>query len=487
MRLRHLFWTLVLAWTVPWSPGAFGQDLASLDRFISEAQEAWPVPGMAVVIVKDGETVLEKGYGLREIGGSEPVDEHTLFAIASNTKAFTSAALAMLVEEGKLSWDHPVREHLPYFQLYDPHVSQEMRIRDLLSHRSGLGTYSGDLLWYGTDYSAEEVVRRARFLVSGMSWGDFIQERLLSPLGMDRTLVSVGDLPGTTNVATPHKNRTDGVVPVAWYDWDAMAAAGGIISSVSDMAKWMKLRLNHGRWEGASLFSEASSWEMWTVHTPRAVSAGSRRSSPSTHFRGYGLGWSLNDYQGRLVASHGGGYDGMFSRVVLVPEENLGIAVLTNSMTSISTAVTNTILDEYLGAEGRDWSGPMLESWRSARERFEARQSRFLDERVEGTEPSLPLYGYAGRYGGAMYGDATISVEDDGLVLRLLPNPDLVADLTHLHYDTYLVRWRETFAWFGQGAATFILDPYGEVTEVKLDVPNDDLWFHELELRKRGR
>jgi hypothetical protein len=156
-------------------------------------------------------------------------------------------------------------------------------------------------------------------------------------------------------------------------------------------------------------------------------------------------------------------------------------------MTSVSTALTKTILDEYLGAEERVWSGPMLESWRSARERFEERQNRFLDERLEGTEPSLSPGGYAGRYGGAMYGDATISVEDGGLVFRLLPNPDLVADLTHIHYDTYLVQWRETFAWFGQGAATFILDPYGEVTELKLDVPNDDLWFHELELKKKDR
>jgi CubicO group peptidase (beta-lactamase class C family) len=498
---------LVLPSTLP------GQepDVRALDAFFAEAQDEWPVPGLAVAIVKDGETVLARGYGVRELGGEDSVDENTLFAIASNTKAFTAAALAILVEEGKLGWNDQVQDHLPWFQLYDPWVSAEMRVRDLLSHRSGLGTYSGDLLWYGTGYSAEEVVRRSRFVpqagpfrasygysnlmfiaagevvaaVSGTSWPEFVEERILRPLGMDRTLTSTEDLMEAENVATPHKNRTDGVSPIGWYNWDAMAAAGGIISSVSDMARWMKLRLNHGELGGVRIFGEGSSWEMWTVHTPRPISTASRQSEPSTHFLGYGLGWNLNDYQGRLVANHGGGYDGMFSRVVLVPEEGLGIVVLTNSMTSVSTAIANTVLDAYLGVPRRDWSGPMLESWIRDRERFEARQHRFLEERVEGTKPSLELSDYAGRYGGPMYGDAEITLEDRGLVLHLLPNPDLVADLEHLHHDTFLIRWRKTFAWFGTGAASFLLDARGGVSEVRLDVPNDDLWFHELELKRK--
>ncbi len=486
-------------------------DLDRLDAFMARAQEDWPVPGFAVAIVKDGETVLAKGYGVRRSDAPEPVDEHTLFAIASNTKAFTAAALAMLAEEGRLGWDDRVQEHLPWFQLYDSYVSHEMRIRDLLSHRSGLGTFSGDLLWYGTDYSAGEVVRRARYVpqagpfrasygysnlmfitagevvsaVSGMSWQAFVQERILNPLGMNRTATSVAELRNRENVATPHKNRIDEIIPLEWYNWDAMAAAGGIISSVSDMARWLELCLSHGTLDDLELFSEGSSWEMWTIHNPFSISPQARRSQPTTHFRGYGLGWSLNDYQGRLVASHGGGYDGMFSRVVLVPEEGLGIVVLTNSMTSVSTAVANTVLDAYLGAPDRNWSKTMLDSWKSSRERFEARQTRFLEEQVQGTLPSLPLEGYAGTYGGEMYGDATVSLEDGGLVLRLLPNPDLMADLTHLHHDTFLLEWRKTFAWFGTGAATFRLDPFGNVTEIDLNVPNDDLWFYELELKRK--
>ncbi len=513
-----LFLLLILSGlegSAPWvqSAAVLGQppEAASLDRMIAETQREWPVPGLAVVVLKDGETVLMKGYGERELGTGEPVNENTLFAIASNSKAFTSAALAMLVEEGKLSWDDPVRKHLPYFHLYDPYVSEEMRIRDLLSHRSGLGTFSGDLLWYGTGYAAEEVVKRTRYVpqagpfrasygysnlmfiaageviaaVSGMPWADFVEARILVPLGMARTVTSTTELSLVDNVATPHKNYLDRVEPIEWYNWDAMAAAGGIISSVSDMAGWLELQLGNGEAEGGRLFSDESSWEMWTVHTPRAVSAGSRTATPSTHFRGYGLGWSLNDYLGRLIVSHGGGYDGMFSRVVLVPEEQLAVAVFTNSMTSVATAITNTVLDAYLGGEPKDWSEDLLGSWRSARQSFEARQNRFEEERVEGTSPSLALEAYTGSYGGPMYGEATVTREGDGLVLRLLPNPDLVADLTHLHHDTFLLQWRSTFAWFGKGVATFVLDSFGGVSEMKLDVPNDDLWFHELEMKKR--
>jgi CubicO group peptidase (beta-lactamase class C family) len=302
---------------------------------------------------------------------------------------------------------------------------------------------------------------------------------------MTRTVTSTDDLVSRDNVATPHKNYTDSIVTVDWYNWDAMAAAGGIISSVSEMAEWLQLQLNQGELDGRRFFSQESSWEMWTVHTPLRVSSNLRETMPSTHFRGYGLGWSLNDYKGRMIASHGGGYDGMFSRVVLVPEEDLGVVVLTNSMTSVSTAIANYVVDAFLGGEERDWSRTMLASFRAAREAFEARQTDLVDNSVGGTEPSLPLGGYVGNYGGAMYGEATVSEDSGGLVLRLLPNPDLVADLTHLHHDTFLVQWRERFSWFGQGTATFVLDATGVASEIRLDVPNDDLWFHELELKRK--
>jgi CubicO group peptidase (beta-lactamase class C family) len=301
---------------------------------------------------------------------------------------------------------------------------------------------------------------------------------------MDNTVVSVKDLNGKTNVATPHAEKGGRIVPLEWYNWDAMAAAGGIISTVADMAEWLKLQLNRGSLDGVTYFSEEVSRTMWTPHNNTRVTIQSERLYPSTHFRAYGLGWGLMDYLGRKVVSHGGGYDGMFSRVVLVPEEKLGMVVLTNSMTSIPTALTYRILDDYLGGEPRDWSAEFLERSETTRESRRKYWEKFEAERVADTRTSLPLEAYTGTYGGPMYGDATVSLEDGRLVLKLLPNPDLVGDLTHWHYDTFQVEWREQFAWFGRGTVQFLLDAGGEVAEMKIDVPNDDLWFTELEFKK---
>lgn len=497
-------------------PGAFlaaqQVDVAALDAYIASAQKGWPVPGLSVAIVKDGQVVLAKGYGVREMGGGEAVDEHTLYAIASNSKAFTAAALAQLVDAGKLSWNDRVVDHLPWFRLYDPWVTQEMRVRDLLSHRSGLGTYSGDLLWYGTPYSAREVVERARHLaqaypfragygysnlmfiaagevlreISGQGWHAAMEERFFAPLGMSRSVTSVRELAVAGNVATPHKYVGGRTLPIGWYNWDAMGAAGGIISSVHDMSLWMRAQLAGGEWGGVRLFSPARQQEMWSVVNPLAVTPAYRQRYASTNFRGYGLGWSLADYKGRKVVSHGGGYDGMYSQVALVPDEGLGVVVLTNAMTDIAGALVYRVLDAYLGGEPRDWAGEALPRWKESRVAFEARQAAFEKGKVPGTRPSLPLERYAGTYGGPMYGDASVALEGGRLVLRVLPNPDLVADLEHLHYDTFLIRWRTELAWFGTGAATFVLDAAGVPSELKLDVPNDDLWFHELEMRRRG-
>jgi CubicO group peptidase (beta-lactamase class C family) len=492
--------------------GAQEVDLGALDAYFARAQEDWPVPGLSVAIVKEGHIVFEEGYGVRDARQGYAVDEHTLYAIASNSKAFTAAALAMMVDEGRMTWDDRVVDHLPWFEVYDPWVSQEMRVRDLLSHRAGLGTYSGDLLWYGTPYTAEDVVRRTRHVpqafsfragygytnlmfiaagevlraVSGMGWHDFVEERFFAPLGMTRSVTSTNDLPLRDNVATPHKNERGAVLPLEWYNWDAMGAAGGIISSVHDMARWLIAQLDEGAVGDVRLFGEEAQREMWRVHNPFAVSPGYRERYPSTHFRGYGLGWSLADYRGRMIASHGGGYDGMYSQVALVPEEELGVVVLTNAMTGVAPALIYRVLDAYLGGEPRDWSGEVLPGWVASRERFHERQDRAEEGRIPGTRPSLQLSDYAGTYGGPMYGDATVTLEDDHLVLRLLPNPDLVADLEHLHFDTFIIRWRTELAWFGKGTAQFLMDATGVVTEMKLDVPNDDLFFHELEMKRRA-
>ena len=488
-----------------------GPDVAALDAYIAKARADWDVPGMAVAVVKDGQVVLAKGYGVRELGGTGPVDDQTLFAIASNSKAFTSAALAILVREGKLGWDDRVVDHLPWFQLYDPYVTSDVRIRDLLSHRTGFTAYSGDLVWYGTTYSREEVVRRARYLkpvapfrasygysnvmfaaaglvveqASGQRWEDFVRARIFDPLGMTRTLASVDALAKTTNVATPHGLSEGALRAFPWVNWEGSGPAASVLSSVADMATWIRLQLGRGSVDDVTLFSDAESDQMWTPHASFTVSRAASQRTPSTHFRGYGLGWSLSDYRGRKIVEHGGAYDGMYSRVALVPEENLGLVVLTNSMTSISSALSMRILDAYLGGEPRDWSQEYLERYRKSEADKVERIAAIERTRIEGTHPSFPLAAYAGTYGGDLYGDVTVSLEDGRLVLRMLPNPDLVADLSHFHHDTFEIRWRRPFPWFGKGWAQFIMNTSGEIVEMTLDVPNDDFWFWEPEFKRR--
>lgn len=513
MHLRDTSKFLVGVWAVALvlAPDRPAQDVAKLDGVIAKAREEWSVPGLSVAIVKDGKVLLSKGYGVRELGKPEGVDGDTLFAIASNTKAFTAAAVAMLAEENKLRFDDPVQRHLPWMQLYDSWVSAELRVDDLLCHRSGLGTFSGDLLWWGTPYSPEEILRRTRHLkpagpfrasygysnlmflaagevivkASGVSWQQFMKSRIFDPVGMSRTLTSVTELAATTNIATPHKPTPDKITAIPWYNWDSMAAAGGIISSSGDMAKWLIVQLERGRIDGERrLFSEASSRRMWHPHTPMSVGEAFRKRSPTTHFRAYGLGWVLADYKSRLTASHGGGYDGMYSHVLIVPEEKLGIVVLTNSMTGIAPSLANTIVDEFLGGDQQDWLTPDLARDRADRREFYERIRKQMEPKAAGTKPSRSSDAYVGRFRCPMYGDATVGMEDNRLVLRLLPNASLVADLEHLHYDTFVIRWRAESAWFAEGTVQFVPNRDGDFVQLKLDVPNDDLWFHELELKR---
>lgn len=504
---------LTFLWLILLFVSAAAQEpsIADLDAAIAHARTEFGVPGLAVAIVKDDAVVLSRGYGVRELGGDEAVDDKTLFAIASNTKAFTATLLAILVDEGKVSWNDRVQQYLPWFQLYDPYVSADARIVDLLSHRIGLGTFSGDLVWYGTPYSREEVVRRARFLpqafpfragygysnimyiaageviqkAAGKSWEDLLREKILDPLGMENTVLSVGALKAGDNVATPHGFANGTVRTYPWYEWDSTVPAGGIISCVADLSSWMRLVLNRGTRNGEEIYTDRQSRLMWTPHANFVVSQRGREQNPFTNFSAYGLGWSLQDYDGYLIASHGGGYDGMFSQTLLVPDLKLGVVVLTNSMTGIAGAITRTVLDAYLGKAGRDYYAEGVQRQERGREREAAQWKRDDSLRVLGTSPSFDLSVYEGTFGGEMYGDATVTLEDGKLVLRLLPNPDLVADLTHWHYDVFEVNWRTDFSWFGTGKISFLMDQKARVSEFKLNVPNNDFWFHELEFVKK--
>jgi CubicO group peptidase (beta-lactamase class C family) len=483
-------------------------DLKKLDAYYSKALRDWGIPGMSVAIVKDGKIVFSKGYGVKELGKPEAPDANTIYAIASNSKAFTSAIIAQLVEEGKLNWNDKVRKHLPYFELYDPWVSQEATIRDILSHRIGLGTFSGDLIWYRSTLSAEQIVKTIKHLpraydfrsgygysnvmyitageviraVTGKSWGENVHERFLKPLGMDRSIWTTKDLDKKGNYASPHALFNGEHKPIVWEDWGTVAATGGIISSVNDMSQWIIFNLNHGIWKQDTLLSKQSRNMLWTNHNPFSVDHTSK--DKSVHMRGYALGWSVNDYRGRLRVGHTGGYSGMLSAVALIPDENLGVVVLTNGMKSVFAPLVNYTIDAFLKAPERDWSTEILANQKN---NPDTRVDDRKKARVTGTKPTLNEEKFIGEYEAAAYGTISVKKVNDKLKIYFQHTPDLTATLEHWHYDVYELTWDnpEVLAWFTFGTVKFELDNSNNVKGLSFDVPNDDFFFEELNAKKK--
>ncbi len=471
--------------------------LRELDAYIERAMRDWKVPGLALAVVKDDSVVFVRGYGVRAMGKPEPVDPNTLFAIASNTKLFTAVAAGMLVDEGRMKWDDPATRYLPSFQLFDPYVTREITLRDLLSHRSGLGR-RGDLLWEAFPYDRAEVLRRIRFLApnssfrsahgyqnimflaageavaaaAGKSWDDLVRERIFQPLGMTRSNTTVRDLDAGDNVARPHVNSEEGrQTAVPYRNMDNIAPAGAINSSAREMAQWIKLLLADGRYGGRTLLKPETLREISSPQSLRPLEPDS--VVPSIHFSAYGLGVGMHDYRGVKVLRHTGGIDGMLSLVGLIPEKGLGIVVLTNTSdhNNLFTALMYRVFDEYLGVPPRDWSSIFLAQTRAAQASTADQRRRLDAARVADARPSLPLAKYTGRYESPLYGEITVAHENGGLVLRL--GRSLVGDLEHWHYDTFRPRWR-ALAERSEGAGeppfvSFTLDVTGKVEKVQID------------------
>jgi CubicO group peptidase (beta-lactamase class C family) len=491
--------------------GQLDQKLKEIDDYANVVMDTWKGPGMAIGIVKDDKLVFAKGYGVRELGKPEKVDENTLFAIASNSKAFTAASLAILVDEKKLNWDDKVSKYLPDFRMYDPWVTSELTIRDLVSHRVGLDTFSGDLLWYDTTYSSDEILHRLRYLkpvssfrtrfgyqnlmfiaagkviekVSGKTWAEFVRERILTPLAMNRTETSVRDL--KDNVAMPHNESGGKLRPLPHGNVDGAAAAAGLNSSVADLSKWIRLQLGHGKFEGKQIFSEAQSCQMWQPNIMLPISEAAAKNNPTRHFNAYGMGWFLNDYQGRKIMNHSGGLDGMLSYTVLIPEENVGFVVLTNNESPSFAIMMNKIMDVFTDAPKRDWNAEAIVRQKNNKAADEEKVKAIDAARKLNTKPSLDLKDYVGKYSGNMYGDVNVTEENGHLVMRLGPAPNFVADLEHWHLDTFQIHWRPTVHYnFPRGFVTFTIDKDGHTDELKIDQPNNDFWFYEL-IQKRAK
>ena len=463
---------------------------AEFDEYVNKALKDWGVPGIAIAIVKDDKVVLAKGFGVRELNKPEPVDDQTLFAIGSSSKAFTAASIAMLVDEGKLKWDDPATKHLPGFQLFDPYSTRELTITDLLSHRSGLTR--GDLLWYASSHDRSEVLRRVRYLkpswslrsrygyqnimflaagqiipsITGKTWDDFIRDRIFTPLGMKSSTTSIKAFAASSNVASPHSRINDKIQAVSWRNIDNIAPAGSINSNVTDMAQWVRLQLGGGVYQNQRLLSAASIKEMQTPQTIIRLEGMQGSLYPEAHFLTYGLGWFLSDYRGKKVVEHGGAIDGMRAQVAMIPEEKLGLVVLTNLHGNVlPVALMYKIFDIYLNAPHRDWSADMLKVRNTLEEQAKAAEKKAESERVQGTSPSVALDKYAGTFQSDMYGEAKVALENDKLVLRFGPN--FTGDLQHWHYDTFRVVWRDQMQ--GKGFVNFRLNSAAKVDVINVE------------------
>ena len=464
----------------------------AMDSLVERTMAAFNVPGIAVAVVKDGETVFAKGYGVRSIATRQKMDENTLFAIASNTKAFTATALAILIDEGRLTWDSHVTDHIPEFRLNDPWVTAEFTIRDLLTHRSGLGLGAGDLMLWpdSSSFTIPEIIHNLRFLkpvssfrtkydydnllyivagevvarVSGMSWEEFVEKRIMQPLGMNRSAASFTRLQDKTNVIDAHVSLDGKLQVVAKEESKLYNAAGGIYSSVSDMTKWVLMQINEGAY-GEKLekriFSAKVHTDMWTPQTIIPV----RGQSPyNTHFSSYGLGWGLSDVKGCLQASHTGGLMGIVTQVTILPERKLGIIVFTNQQEGGAfVAITNTIKDFYLGMDAVDRVNEMSERVKS--------RTADADKVVAAVQAKIAAHGkaaakmdrqpYAGTYTDSWFGDIVISLTAGRMRFQSSKSPKLRGNMHFYNGNTFVVRWDDrTFD--ADAFALFNLDQEGK-------------------------
>lgn len=513
LSLSLMLFIFITAWPQTLTP-------VQIDKLAEQTMEAFNVPGIAVAVVKDDRVVHMKGYGVSSIITGKKTDENTLFAIASNSKAFTAAALGILVDEGKISWETKVIDVIPEFRLYNAYVTEDFNIKDLLTHRSGMGLGAGDLMLWpdSSTFTKEEIIHNLRYLkqtspfrtkydydnllylvagevvgrVSGQSWEQFIEERIMKPLGMESSSPSPGMARDRSNMIDAHVpvNGVLQVVPI--YESDLLNPAGGIISSVADMTKWVMMQLNHGKYgenNGRQLLMERTHREMWTPQTIIPVRAGGPYNS---HFAGYGLGWRLTDVSGYLQASHTGGLAGIVTQVTLIPELKLGIIVFTNQQEgSAFTSITNAIKDGYLGVTGNDWVKTLKESV----ERNRAEAKKITDEIWAKVEANRSKTGapvdhstYAGTYSDKWFGDVVIAKEGGKLHFRAVKSPKLRGEMLYYTGNTFIVKWDDR-SMDADAYAVFTLDKDGKAAGFTMEAisPLTDFSydFHDLSLRRK--
>lgn len=473
------------------------------DEWVQGVMADWSVPGLAVGAVKDGEVVLLEGYGYRDVENRLPVTPRTLMAIGSNSKSFTVVLMGQLVDEERLEWNTPVQEYLPGFDLHDDYAAGRMRVRDLVTHVSGLPRH--DLLWYGRSLDREALFERLQFLepttsfrgrwqyqnlmfmtagylvetVTDQSWDRRIRERIFEPLRMTRSNTSVTDMPGSDDFAHPYLLQDGELSKIPFRNIDNVGPAGSINSSVEEMLHYIRMHLGKGEYEGTRILSESNQEMMQTAQSV----VGSRDQYPELGPATYGMGTFVSSYRGHKMVNHGGGIDGFISAMGWLPNDAIGVMVLTNmsgEANPVPTIVERRVFDDLLGLEPLDWNARSKEQVAEGRERQEKEREEREAERVAGTSPSHPLSAYAGTYEHPGYGRVDVRTEGGTLRLRL---DRYVAALEHFHFDVFVVDAPDGEMVPLEGRVQFLMNDAGTIDRVALPLESslDPIVFERVE------
>lgn len=491
---------------------------SQIDQLVEQAMKKFNVVGASVGIVKDGKIIHTKGYGFLSSKSKVKVNEHTQFAIASNSKAFTTAALALLVEDGKISWTDKVKTHIPEFKMYNEYVTENFNIQDLLTHRSGLGLGAGDLMFFpdGSDFTVKDVLSvfqhfspqsafRTKFdydnllytvageliaRVSSSSWEEFVEKRIIHPLNMDRSYTSLKGIKDKSNLANPHNTASGTTQEFSNFVKTMNGAAGGIFSNADDLCNWMLVHLNKGKY-GAKLdkklFSEENQREMWKIHTSLNASRNPRYNA---HFSGYGLGWFLTDIKGNMSVSHTGGLPGMLSKTILIPDLKLGVVVLTNTEPGggeLFSAVTQTIVDSYLGLDDYNWTDHYAKLAQESKGEADSVSGKVWETVRTANQKAFNPQDYTGVYEDKWFGKVEVFMKNEQLWIRSYRSPKLNGAMQYYKANAFAVKW----AYQDMNAdalAIFSLDEEGKAQRIQMKGISPDIDFsfdfQDLDLRR---
>ncbi len=479
----------------------------ALDTLIQNALPKFNVAGVAVAIVKDGKIIYEKGFGVKSIATNSSMDVHTNFQIASNSKAFTTAALSILVDEKKISWKDKVRDYIPEFEMYNDYVTENFMIEDLLCHRSGLGLGAGDLMDFpdGTDFTIKDKLNFAQYFkpaspfrtkwdydnqlymvageliarVSGMTWEKFVQTRILDPLQMSNSFSSLDAMKDKTNMATPHSTTTGKIRTIGFFQENINGAAGGIVSNVDDMSKWMITQLNKGKYGTdlqSQLFLPQRQKEMWTIHSIMDANPNPRYNQ---HFAGYGLGWFLADIKGNMEVSHTGGLPGMLTSVTLVPDLKLGIVILTNTESGggpLFSAIKQTILDSYLGLDDFGWVDKYSKRFEAMNKNADEITAKVWATVAAAKNIKIKATDYTGIYEDNWFGKIEIFLKGDQLWFKAYRSPKLNGPMNFYNANTFAIKW-EYQDMPADAFAMFTLDENGKAQSITMKGISPDIDF----------